>query len=141
MQWKRLTEIPAFGKVARDQRATNKGRMQELHDIYREIGAVTAEMSTSELVSHLREATIAHAIINSVPEVRDLRALHGKLTTTIAPDGQLIRMQPMPVDESGAKRELSFPPKYGEDTRRVLAEIGYGTEQLDEFETAGVIAK
>ena len=50
-------------------------------------------------------------------------------------------MQPMPVDESGAIKDLSFPPKYGEHTRRILAEAGYGAERLDEFENTGVIAK
>lgn len=141
MQWQRLTGIPAFRHIAGEDRATNKGRMQELHDIYREIGDATATMSTNELVRYLREATIAHAVINTVTEVRDLEALQDKLTTTRTPEGRLVHMQPMPVDESGAIKDLSFPPKYGEHTRRILAEAGYGAERLDEFENTGVIAK
>ncbi len=69
-----------------------------------------------------------------------MEALRHKLTTTRTPDGKVVHMQPMPVDEAGATTELSFPPKYGEHTRSVLTEVGYGTEQLAELETAGVIS-
>jgi len=140
VQWQRLTEIPAFRQIAKEQRATNKGRMQELQQIYKDVGAVTSNTSTAELVRCFHEATIAHAVINTVPEVRDLEAVRDKLTTTQTPDGKTVRMQPMPVDEAGAKTNLSFPPKYGEHTRSILAEAGYGAEQLAELEAAGVIA-
>ena len=140
VQWQRLTEIPAFRQIAKEQRATNKGRMQELQQIYKDVGTVTSNTSTAELVRCFHEATIAHAVINTVPEVRDLEAVRDKLTTTQTPDGKTVRMQPMPVDEAGAKTKLSFPPKYGEHTRSILAEAGYGAEQLAELEAAGVIA-
>jgi crotonobetainyl-CoA:carnitine CoA-transferase CaiB-like acyl-CoA transferase len=140
VQWQRLTEIPAFSNIAKEQRATNKGRMQDLREIYQEIDAVTSITSTAELVHFFQDATIAHAIINTVPEVRELDALRDKLTTTETPDGKVVRMQPMPVDEAGAITNLSFPPKYGEHTLSVLTEAGYQTEQLTELETAGVIS-
>jgi crotonobetainyl-CoA:carnitine CoA-transferase CaiB-like acyl-CoA transferase len=140
VQWERLTAIPAFRGIAREQRATNKGRMQELLEIYEDIGAVTANCDTAELVRDFQEATIAHAVINTIPEVRELEALHGKFTTTQTPDGKPVRMQPMPVDEAGATTNLSFPPKYGEHTLSILGEAGYGTEQLTELEAAGVIS-
>jgi crotonobetainyl-CoA:carnitine CoA-transferase CaiB-like acyl-CoA transferase len=140
VQWKRLTEIPLFKQIAGGQRTTNKGRMQELKEIYRDIEAVTSNTTTAELARHFQEATIAHAVINTVSEVRELEALRNKLTTTQTPDGKLVHMQPMPVDEAGATTSLSFPPKYGEHTRSVLAEADYGTEQLEEFEAAGVIS-
>jgi len=140
VQWRRLTEIPAFRHIAGEQRTTNKGRMQELRQIYAEIGAITADIATTELADALKGATIAHAVINTVAEVRELEAIRDKLTTTRTPDGKLVHMQPMPVDETGATTNLSFPPKYGEHTRRVLAEAGYGEKQLAELETAGVIA-
>ncbi len=140
MQWQRFTEIPIFSGIANERRETNKGRARELKQIYADIGAVTCETSTAELVGCFQKATIAHAIINTIPEVRELEALRHKLTTTQTPDGKVVHMQPMPVDEAGATTELSFPPKYGEHTRSVLTEVGYGTEQLAELETAGVIS-
>jgi crotonobetainyl-CoA:carnitine CoA-transferase CaiB-like acyl-CoA transferase len=111
-----------------------------LQEIYGEIDAVAARCSTADLADDFREATIAHAVINTVPEVRDLQAIRDKLTTTQTPDGKLVHMQPMPVDEADATRRLTFPPKYGEHTESVLSEIGYGPEQLTELEAAGVIS-
>jgi len=140
VQWKRLTEIPAFNQIASEQRTTNKGRMQELQQIYQDIGEVTSKTDTAELVSYFQDATIAHAIINKVPDVRELEAIRDKLTSTQTPDGKLVRMQPMPVDEAGATTELSFPPKYGEHTRSVLAQAGYDDEELNKFESAGIIS-
>ena len=140
VQWKRLTEIPAFKQIASDQRATNKGRMQELQQIYQDIGEVTSTTDTAELVRYFQEATIAHAIINTVPEVRELEAIRDKLTTTQTPDGKLVHMQPMPVDEAGATTQLSFPPKYGEHTLSVLTEAGYLNDELIKFESAGIIS-
>jgi len=140
VQWKRLTGIPAFSHIARESRSTNQGRMRELTEIYRDIDAVTASSGTAELVLSLKEATIAHAVINTVPEVRELEALRDKLTTTQTPDGKLVHMQPMPVDETGSTSNLSFPPKYGEHTVNVLAEAGYEPAQITEFETAGIIS-
>ena len=140
VQWKRLTGIPAFEQIANEQRATNKGRMQELQQIYQDIGEVTSKTDTADLVSYFQEATIAHAIINKVPEVRELEAIRDKLTTTQTPDGKLVHMQPMPVDEAGATTQLSFPPKYGEHTCSVLAEAGYENEEINKFESAGIIS-
>lgn len=138
-QWSRLTAIPKFGHLASDLRATNRGRMQELQQIYMEIGTATVTCTTTELVDDLREATIAHAVINTVPEVRELAALKDKLTTTRTPAGKLVRMQPMPVDDADAVTTLSFPPKYGEHTFPVLTEAKFGPQEISAFRSAGII--
>jgi len=140
LQWHRLTQIPKFSKAAKEQRATNHGRMRELQEIYADIGAVTINHDCAELVADFSEATIAHAVINTVVDVSQLAALRDKLTTTQTPEGKTVRMQPMPVDDAGATTELSFPPKYGEHTLKILAEIGYEKERLSELEEAGVIS-
>ncbi len=139
-QWKRLTEIPGFTQLGKEHRTTNTGRMQDLQQIYADIQSVTTRIDTAELAERFREATIAHAVINTIPEVRELEALRDKLTTTQLPDGRTVHMQPMPVDESGSTGHLSFPPKYGEHTLSVLREAGYEAEQLTELEATGVIS-
>ncbi|MBN9463311.1 MAG: hypothetical protein J0H00_19045, partial [Burkholderiales bacterium] len=70
----------------------------------------------------------------------ELPQLSDRLTRTTMPDGRRVRMQPMAVDVEGARTELPFPHKYGADTRRVLAEAGYGNAELEAFASAGVIA-
>ena len=46
-------------------------------------------------------------------------------------------MQPMAVDVPGASGEMHFPPKYGADTRRVLAEAGYAALDVDALARQG----
>jgi len=139
-QWQRLTAIPKFASVANEARATNNGRIDERQDCYRDIGAITARYPTSELVEDFVQATIPHAVINPVGQVRNLEALRDKLTTTTTPDGKTIHMQPLATDLDNAVTELPFAPKYGEHTRAVLSEAGYDSAQLEELIATGIIS-
>ena len=73
-------------------------------------------------------------------QVRELPQLRAKLTRTVTPQGQTVYMQPAAVDVPGESGELHFPPKYGADTRRVLAEVGFAAPDVDALAAAGVIA-
>ena len=140
VQWRRLTAMPRFAALANDVRATNEGRMQQRQELYREMGAITAQRPVDEILADLREATIPATRIFDIRQVRDLPALADRLTHTTTPDGRTIRMQPMAVDVEGARTDLPFPPKYGADTRRVLAEAGYDAQRIEAFIADGVAA-
>jgi hypothetical protein len=56
------------------------------------------------------------------------------------PGGGCVRMQPMPVDLPQAPTEMPFPPKYGADTRRILAEAGLGAADVDRLVAGGIVA-
>ena len=140
VQWQRLTGIPKFTSIATENRVTNNGRLGDRKGCYRDIGAITARHSTAELVEDFTNATIPHAVINTIGQVRDLEALRDKLTTTTAPDGRTIHMQPLATDSDDAASDLPFPPKYGEHTRAVLGEAGYDAAQLDNLVATGVIS-
>jgi crotonobetainyl-CoA:carnitine CoA-transferase CaiB-like acyl-CoA transferase len=56
------------------------------------------------------------------------------------PDGKVVHMQPMAVDLPERPTTLPFPPKYGADTRRVLAEAGYAAAEIDALTAAGAVA-
>lgn len=139
-QWQRLTAIPKFSSVASDMRMTNNGRLDERQDCYRDIAAVTARYRTSELVEDFTKATIPHAVINSIAQVRNLEALRDKLTTTTAPNGKTIHMQPLATDMDDALTDLPFPPKYAEHTRSVLSDAGYDAAQLEQLIATGIIS-
>jgi crotonobetainyl-CoA:carnitine CoA-transferase CaiB-like acyl-CoA transferase len=139
-QWKRLTELPRFAGCASDLRKTNEGRHQERVRIHADIAAVTRRYPAAEIAADLRRATIPHTQIHDIPMVRDLPALAPRLTTTTSPAGRTIRMQPMAVDRPGGHAPLRFPPKYGEHTRAVLREAGFGDADIEAFRSAGVIA-
>jgi crotonobetainyl-CoA:carnitine CoA-transferase CaiB-like acyl-CoA transferase len=139
-QWRRLTEIPKFTAVADAKRVTNNGRLSDRHGCYRDISEVTSRRTTHELAEDFRKATIPHARINTISQVRDLEALAGKFTWTKTPDGKNICMQPLATDMDAAVTGLSFPPKYGQHTRAILAEAGFDSSHVDELVAAGVAA-
>jgi len=140
VQWRRLTAIPKFAPVANEVRLTNEGRHREREAIHRDMAAVTAQYAVEEILADLGEAKIPATRILDIRQVRELPALRDRLTRTTMPDGRTIRMQPMAVDVDGARTELPFAPKYGADTRRVLAEAGYDGGQIESFVAEGVAA-
>jgi itaconate CoA-transferase len=140
VQWRRFTAIPKFAPVANDARATNEDRHQERVLIHREIAAATINHNVEVILADLRAATIPATRIFDIRQVRELPQLKDKLTRSVMPGGRPIRMQPMAVDVDGASRDLRFPPKYGADTRRVLAQAGYADAEVDRLAAAGVVA-
>jgi crotonobetainyl-CoA:carnitine CoA-transferase CaiB-like acyl-CoA transferase len=139
VQWRRLTSIPWFAGAANATRATNEGRHKERPDIHRDLAAVMAEHTTSELVAEFRKATIVHAVINTIPQVQALEALAGKLTRTTAPDGRSIRLQPPAVDLPEHRREWPFPPRYGEHTATILRDGGFRDDDIAALKAAGIV--
>ncbi len=139
LQWRRLAAIPGFEGIANAARTTNEGRHREREAIYRELGAVTATRDAKDLLARFREATIPATKILDLPAVRDLAPLRERLTTTTLPDGRSMRMQPLAVDRPGAQRHFAFPPTYGADTRRLLAEAGCDALEIDAWARDGVI--
>ncbi|TAJ94621.1 MAG: CoA transferase [Gammaproteobacteria bacterium] len=125
LQWQRLIAIPGFESLASAARRTNEGRLEERHELYARIGAITAGFATAELERIFSAATIAHAVINTVAQVAELPAIKQRRTTTVLPDGRRVRMQPIAVDDPGGRVELPFAPRYGEHTLRVLHEAGF----------------
>ena len=139
-QWRRLTAIPKFAAVANELRASNEGRHREREQIHRDMAAVTARYAVEEILADLRAATIPATRILDIRQVRELPQLSAKLTRTTLPDGRTARMQPLAVDVAGSRNELAFAPKYGADTRRVLGEAGFHSDDVDALAAAGVIA-
>jgi len=140
LQWQRLTECDKFSSIANTTRTTNKGRHEQRQECYRDISAISANYSTAELADDFAAATIPHAVINDIRQVRMLEALHGKFTTTQTPAGKSIHMQPMAVDNDSAPTNLAFPPKYGQHTKRILDEAGVPADEIDALAQAGVIS-
>jgi crotonobetainyl-CoA:carnitine CoA-transferase CaiB-like acyl-CoA transferase len=140
VQWRRLTAIPKFARLANDVRQTNEGRHAQRSEIHRDMAAVTRDCTVDELLADLRGATIPATRIHDIPQVREMPALRDKLTRTTLPDGRTLHMQPMPVDLPGPARTLGFPPKYGQHTRQVLTEAGVSAPDIEALAGAGVIA-
>jgi crotonobetainyl-CoA:carnitine CoA-transferase CaiB-like acyl-CoA transferase len=140
VQWRRLTAIPKFASVGNEVRQTNEGRHAERAAIHRDMAAVTSRHTAEEILADLSGATIPATRIHDIRQTRELPQLRDKLTRTVMPDGRPLRMQPMAVDRPGASGELGFPPKYGQHTTPVLAEIGLAADEISSLYGAGVVA-
>lgn len=140
VQWQRLTASPKFACVANAARSTNEGRYRERETLHREMAAVTCKYALEDILADLRAATIPATRIFDIRQVRELPQVREKLTRTAMPDARVVHMQPMAVDVEDARAELAFPPKYGADTRRVLAEAGYAGADIDALADSGTIA-
>ncbi|MFO1402621.1 MAG: CoA transferase [Steroidobacteraceae bacterium] len=140
LQWQRLTALAPFVSLARASRGTNEGRRVERDAIAGEFARLTQAQPAEALLAMFAGASIPATRILDVRAVRELEQLRGRLMQTRLPDGRGIRMQPPAVEREGLRRELPFPPRYGADTRRVLAEAGCSRQQIEEWAAAGVIA-
>jgi crotonobetainyl-CoA:carnitine CoA-transferase CaiB-like acyl-CoA transferase len=140
MGWRRLTDLPRFQPVATPLRATNVGRVQDRVAIHADITGITRQASTADIIADLKRAKIPHAPINTVPQAMQIEAIANKLTATTAPDGRRVRLPPMAVDQAGAARDYSFPPRYGEQSEAVLREVGYGDSEIAHLRARGILA-
>ena len=140
VQWKRLTALEKFASLSHSgRRDTAEVRYQEREDIYRELGAITAQYDRDEVEPDLAAAKIPQAAIQTIDQVRAMEAISSKVTRTTLPDGQSIGMQPMAVDIETPTMEYGFSPRHGEHTDAVLQEVGYSADDCARLREQGVI--
>ncbi len=139
-QWQRMVAVEKFKSLDTPERASNSGRYDDRENIYADISAITAQYGTAELQADFSGATVPNSVINTIPMVREEPAIKSRLTTTHAPDGNLVRMPPMAVDSENGLSELEFAPRYGEHTKAILSEVGLGDEEISALAGQGVIS-
>ncbi len=140
LQWQRLTAIAEFAGVATPARVSNQGRHDEREEMYNDIRKVTSSYTSAELSAMLTRANIPQAMVNDLAQVRELAAVKSKLTTSVTPDGETIYLQPMAIDMPDAKTCLPFAPQYGEQTLRIMKEIGYSPDSSKRYLEEQMIA-
>jgi crotonobetainyl-CoA:carnitine CoA-transferase CaiB-like acyl-CoA transferase len=139
LQWKRLTQIPKFTSLANEGRWTNEGRHEQRAQIHIDVAAVTRRFVTTELMDDFRRATIPHAPIQTIPQVAAMEAVARKMTTSVMPDGRVLRLQPPAVDLD-RPAHFAFPPRYGEHTGSVLREAGLSLDECADLAARAIVA-
>ncbi len=81
------------------------------------------------------------AAVQSVPEVLDdpQVAANGYVAEVQLDDGASYRLPNVPVQFDGQGATLHRAPEFGEHTELVLAELGYGWDDITKLQAAGVI--
>jgi itaconate CoA-transferase len=142
LQWSKLCSIPGFGGLAKPERTTNEGRKQLRLEIYREIGALTKNLTTQAFVDFCLQHQLSAAPVNTVDQVAEMEALKPYFMYTTIPNGRSIPLSPAAVDTDflqDRRFHLEAPPSLGEDNRKIFEEAGLGESEVTALLQNGVI--
>jgi crotonobetainyl-CoA:carnitine CoA-transferase CaiB-like acyl-CoA transferase len=139
MQWQRLTGLDAFAALANDVRSTNEGRKAERDAIHTEVAAVTRTWETATLVQALNQAGLVACAVSTIPQVLEAEWLTPHLKRTTLADGTIVTLQPSAVQRDDETMVLGPPPRFGQDTIRILTESGAGPEEVAAWREAGIV--
>jgi crotonobetainyl-CoA:carnitine CoA-transferase CaiB-like acyl-CoA transferase len=133
--WERFcTELGLLDLLADPSLDSNPKRCENRHLITPRIEELARAMTSAELVAKLETARVPYSPVNDPLEVLDdpqLRA-SGILHDVRIPDGRVLQVPGLPVaSDSFAYEPRGAPPALGQDTRPILAELGYHPEEIE----------
>jgi crotonobetainyl-CoA:carnitine CoA-transferase CaiB-like acyl-CoA transferase len=143
-QWKALVSLEMFKSLDRPQYEKNAGRIEDVKELKRSIGAIARQHSSEELLAQLRSITVPASKIHTIREVVadplvERRLLFAKDPATAT----RITLAPPPyttpfVEQSG--RELSFPPRFGQHNAEIYGKVlGRAASELSVLKAKGII--
>ncbi len=120
---------------------TNPDRVHHRRELVETLSAVTATLTSAELMGRLHEHGVPYAPIQDVSQLADdpqVRATEMLRSPTHA-EHQGYRDVAFPARFDGTRPSAEgVPPTLGRDTAHVLAELGYSAEDIAELLEAGV---
>ena len=108
--------------------------------MHAEIARVFSQLTTSELLRRLEEADIANASLNSMRQFWDhpQLAARGRRVQVGSPGGAIHALKP-PFNLTGFEPRMDPVPALGQQTRSILAELGYGEADIARMAADGAI--
>lgn len=145
-QWAQFCAVLGLGPEVRDDErfATNPARLQHRAILVPLLQARLAARPSAELLDHLRAAEIPCGPINTVPDTladEHFRARGNLVELEHAAAGRVTTLaNPIRLADSPAAYRLP-PPRLGEHSAAVLAELGYAEDTVANLKAAGVIGE
>jgi formyl-CoA transferase len=141
--WRRFCDAMGLEDVRDDSRfLTNADRVAHRMELYEIMNRCLSAMTTADLVERLDAAAVPCGPIYGIDEIlEDPQAVDQELVMT-APHKRLgeVQVTGFPYHFHGTPLEVRYgPPVLGENTREVLAEMGYDDAAIDEFIAAGAV--
>lgn len=142
-RWTRLCAVLGLGDVAIDARfATSPLRVANRRAMVEVLTAVTLTRTTDEWLSVLRGADILCARVSTYEDMRRHPQVlaNGMLAEVPHPVRGVVRMPGFPVNSA---QENALPhraaPDCGQDTRQVLRDAGFGSDEIDALVVSGAV--
>jgi len=127
--------------LATDPRfASSPARLAHREALHAEIERVFSRLSAAQAVERLETADIANARLNDMQEFwghPQLKA-RSRWAQVDSPGGKIDALKP-PFNLSGFEPRMGAVPALGEHTQALLAELGYGAEEIEALAAEGVI--
>jgi len=142
-QFASMAQLPGFAKLAKPEYEKNKGRIKDVKNLNDIINECTRQKTTAEMIEMCNKATIAISKVNTIEEViEDVYVKDALLSAKDPKTGTQIWMAPPPFMTDFLKesnREMTFPPRFGENNAEIYGKIGYSDEKLAGLKEKGVI--
>ena len=143
-QWKSMVSQEIFLSLDKPEYEKNAGRIGDVNNLNQAINAITQNYTAEELIALFTSITVPISKIKNIGEVLsdplvDRRLLFSKDPAT----GKHITLAPPPnmtpfLEQSD--RQLSFPPRFGEQNQEVYGQkLGYSDDELSILKEQGVI--
>ena len=136
-QFKRLCSVLGVPEMAEEETfRNNAGRLTNQEALRARFEPLMAKWDGEELAETLMKAGVPAGPVLTVPEVMDApHTLHREMTVEI--DGFRTTGNPIKMSRTPAQPARKKPPRFGEETRVILAEVGYSADEIDAMLTAG----
>ena len=143
-QWKNMVSQEMFNSLDKPAYEKNAGRIGDVENLNAAINEITARYTSEELIELFTSITVPISKINPVAEVISDPIVANKLLYAQDPTtGTRITLAPPPHMTPFLKtsnRQLSFPPRFGENNQQIYGEtLGYSVEELEAFKEKGII--
>jgi crotonobetainyl-CoA:carnitine CoA-transferase CaiB-like acyl-CoA transferase len=142
--WTRFCEVFARPDLLADPRlATNEDRVAARPWLLPIVAELLLRFTKAEIAERCERATVPYAPVAKTSDLfadPHLLASQGLLAVDLPGAGPAM-LPRLPLELGGARPGLyRQPPRLGEHTREILAEIGLAAAQIDALERAGVVA-
>jgi crotonobetainyl-CoA:carnitine CoA-transferase CaiB-like acyl-CoA transferase len=142
-QWRSFCRAAGADELGRDPRyAANRQRVELRGEVVPKVASLMKSRPTAEWVSQLEEANVPHSVVRDYADIfsHEQTAERGMKLTVRDPKGKPVDLIGSPVHIAGAKPPIpTLPPRLGEQTDAVLAELGLSTEEVELLRVKKVI--
>lgn len=136
-QFRRLCDVLGVPEISEDETfKVNSGRLTHQEELRAKFEPLMAEWDGEELAATLMKHGVPAGPVLTVPEVMEApHTKHREMAIEI--DGFRTTGNPIKMSRTPAQPAKKQPPKFGEETRVLLAEVGYSEAEIDAMIAAG----